>query len=63
MLDNLDEQIVSYERIAETMRSQMSALPTPEKHAIESACTDLRKARQVALIPTESLRRRLDDHD
>lgn len=62
VLDNLDEQITSYERIADTMRAQMTAMPAPERQAIESACTDLRKARQVALIPTDSLRRRPDDH-
>ncbi len=62
VLDNLDEQIASYERIADTMRRQMAAIPAPERQVIESACTDLRKARQVALIPTDSLRRRPDDH-
>lgn len=58
VLDNLDEQISSYDRIANTMRKQMAVLPDPELHALESACTDLRKARQVALIPIDSLRRR-----
>lgn len=62
VLDNLDEQITSCERIADTMRRQMIAMPAPERQAIESACTDLRKARQVALIPTDSLHRRPDDH-
>lgn len=61
VLDNLDEQITSYERIAQTMRRQMAAIPPPERHAIESACADLRKARQIALVPTDSLRRRPDD--
>ncbi|MDQ3357360.1 MAG: site-specific integrase [Actinomycetota bacterium] len=61
VLDNLDEQIASYERIADTMRRQLVAMPAPERQAVESACTDLRKARQVALIPTDSLRRRRDD--
>ena len=62
VLDNLDEQIASYDRIADTMRTQLTAMPAPERQAIESACTDLRKARQVTLIPTDSLRRRPDDH-
>lgn len=62
VLDNLDEQITSYERIAQTMRRQMAAIPPPERHAIESACADLRKARQIALVPTDSLRRRPDDN-
>lgn len=61
VLDNLDEQIASYEHIADTMRRQLTAMPTPQRQAIESACTDLRKARQVALIPTDALRRRPDD--
>lgn len=61
VLDNLDEQIKSYDRIAATMRDQMAALNEPERHAIESACTDLRKVRQSVLIPVESLKRRPDD--
>ncbi|KXO88428.1 hypothetical protein AXK56_10695 [Tsukamurella pulmonis] len=59
--DNLDAQIKSYEQIADTMRKQLAALPESEKTAIESACTDLRKARQAAIIPIGSLRRRLDE--
>lgn len=62
VLDNLDEQIASYEHIANTMRRQLTAMPTPQRQAIESACTDLRKARQVALIPTDALRQRPDEH-
>lgn len=60
VLDNLDEQIKSYDRIAATMREQLAALNEPERRAIESACTDLRKARQAVLIPAESLTRRPD---
>lgn len=63
VLDNLDEQISSYEHIAETMRNQVAAMPEPQQHAVESSCADLRKARQVALIPTENLRRRPHDHN
>jgi integrase len=61
VLDNLDEQIRSYDRIADTMRNQLTALPETEQHAIESACSDLRKARQSALIPVETLTRRPGD--
>lgn len=62
VLDNLDAQVASYDRIADTMRKQMSAMPALERDAIDSACTDLRKARQIALIPTDSLRRKPHDN-
>lgn len=60
VLDNLEEQIASYDRIAATMRDQMAALPETEQQAINSACSDLRKARQSALIPAASLSRRTE---
>lgn len=62
VLDNLDEQISSYDKIAAVMREQMAALPQGEQHAIESACADLRKARQSVLIPIDALTRR-PSHD
>lgn len=61
VLDNLDNQITSYERIADTMGTQLHAMADPERHAIESACTDLRKVRQAAFIPVGDLHRRPDD--
>lgn len=61
VLDNLDEQIKSYDRIASTMREQLAALDEPEQQTVKSACSDLRKARQTLLIPAESLKRRPDD--
>lgn len=61
VLENLDEQIKSYDRIATTMREQLAALNEPERQAFESACSDLRKARQGVLIPVETLKRRPDD--
>lgn len=60
VVDNLDHQITSYEQIAGTMADQMKSMADPERHAIESACTDLRKARQAAFIPIDSLHRRPD---
>ncbi|RDH13809.1 tyrosine-type recombinase/integrase [Tsukamurella pulmonis] len=60
VIDNLDAQIRSYEQVAHTMREQLANLPESEQASINSACTDLRKARQAALIPADSLRRRLD---
>ncbi|MGH8961387.1 MAG: tyrosine-type recombinase/integrase, partial [Jatrophihabitantaceae bacterium] len=61
VIDNLDEQIRSYDRIAATMRTQLTALPETEQHAIESACSEMRKARQSALIPVDSITRRPGD--
>ena len=61
VIENLDAQINSYEEITKTMSGQLEALPDAEKEAITTACTDLRKARQVALIPVEDLHRRPGD--
>lgn len=58
VIENIDAQIDSYQKIIETMQKQLNELPSEEREAISSACSDLRKARQITLIPVESVNRR-----
>ena len=63
VVDNLDEQIKSYDRIAATMTKMLDSMPPEQRTAVESACSDLRKARGAVLVAPESLWRRPDDHE
>lgn len=62
VLDNLNEQIKSYDRIAATMNKMLASMPDEQRSAVESACSDLRRARDSVVVAPESLWRRPNDH-
>jgi hypothetical protein len=58
VIDNLDAQIRSFAEVADKMQQQLADLPEAERAAVETACRELRKARQAPLISADSLLRK-----
>lgn len=59
VIDNLTQQIHSYEQATATMRAKLAELPAQERTAIEDAATVMRKTRVAegrALLPLSVIR-------